>query len=80
MLYADFESTLKPVDKQYRVKLNKMKTQRKDKILYTDETNTHLVFRWCLQSAFAYKDVSDSLKSTVVKTAWKSLLTTLKMM
>ena len=62
MLYADFESMLKPVDEQYRFKVNKMKTERKDKIPYTEDINTHLVFGWCVQRNFAYKDISDSLK------------------
>lgn len=29
MPYADFESILKPVDKQYREKMNKIKTEEK---------------------------------------------------
>ena len=62
MLYADFESILKPVHEQYRVKVNKMKTERKEKIPYTEEGNTHLMFGWWLLSTFAHKDVSDSLK------------------
>ena len=32
MLYADFESILKPVDEQYREKMNQMKAERKGKI------------------------------------------------
>ena len=35
MLYADFESILKPVDKRYRDKMNKMKAKRKGKASYT---------------------------------------------
>ena len=66
MLYPDFETILMPVYEQFSVKVNKMKTGRKDEIPYTDETNTPLVFGWCLQSTFAYKDVSDSLKRTEI--------------
>ena len=53
---------LKPFDEQYRVKVNKMKIERKEKIPYTENINTHLVFGWCVQRTFAYKDASDSLK------------------
>ena len=42
MLYADFESILKPLDTQYREKVNKRKTERKGKILYTEKINTHV--------------------------------------
>ena len=31
MLYADFESILKPVDERYRDKMNTMKAERKGK-------------------------------------------------
>ena len=33
-LCTDFEEILKPVDEKYREKMNKMKTERKDKISY----------------------------------------------
>ena len=32
ILYADFESILKPVDEQYRDKINIMKNERKGKV------------------------------------------------
>ena len=35
MLYADFESILKPVDKRYRDRMNTMKAERKVKAPYT---------------------------------------------
>ena len=35
MLYADFESILKPVSEQYRDKINTMKAGRKGKASYT---------------------------------------------
>ena len=34
MLYAGFESILKPVDERYREKINKMKAERKGKTPY----------------------------------------------
>ena len=40
MLCADFESILKPVDEQYREKMNKIKTERKSKALYPEKIDT----------------------------------------
>ena len=57
VLYADFESILKPVDEQYREKMNRMKTQRKGKTPYTEKINTHVLSGWCVHSTFAYGDV-----------------------
>ena len=37
MLYADFESILKPVDERYRDKMNRMRTERKGKAQYTEK-------------------------------------------
>ena len=37
MLYADFESILKPVDERYREKMNRMKAGRKGKVPYTEK-------------------------------------------
>ena len=62
MLYADFESILKPVDDWHRDKMNTMKTERKGKPPYTEKINTHVPSEWCVHSTFAYKDVPDSLK------------------
>ena len=62
MLYADFESILKPVDERYRDRMNTMKTERKGKASYTEKTNTHIQSGWCVHSTFAYEDVSDPLK------------------
>ena len=42
MLYADFESILKPVDEKYREKMNQMKIERKDKKPYTEKINTYV--------------------------------------
>ena len=36
MLYADFESILKPVHERYRDRMNTMKTERKGKASYTE--------------------------------------------
>ena len=62
MLYADFESILKPVDERYRDRMNTMKTERKDKALYAEKINTHVPSGWCVHSTFAYEDVPDPLK------------------
>ena len=62
MLYADFESILKPVDERYRDKMNKRKAERKGKAPYTEKINTHVPSGWCVHSTFAYGDVPDSLK------------------
>ena len=62
MLYADFESILKPADEQYKNNMNTMKTERKGKASYTKKINTHVPSGWCLHSTFAYGDVSDPLK------------------
>ena len=42
ILYADFESILKPVDERYKEKMNRMKARRKDKASYTEKINTHV--------------------------------------
>ena len=39
LLYADFESTLKPVDEQYRKTMHQMKSERKCKTPYTEKIN-----------------------------------------
>ena len=62
MLYADFESILKPVDERYKEKMNIMKTERKGKAPYTEKINTHVPSEWCLHSTFAYGDASYPLK------------------
>ena len=62
MLYADFESILKPVDERYKDRMNPMKTERKDKASYTEKINTHVPSGWCVHSTFAYGDVPDPLK------------------
>ena len=50
MLYADFESILKPVDERYREKMNTMKTDRKSKTPYTEKINTRVPSGWCVHS------------------------------
>ena len=62
MLYADFESILKPVDERCRDKMNTMKTEEKGKASYTEKINTHVPSGWCVHSTFAYGDVPDPLK------------------
>ena len=62
MLYAYFESILKPVSEQYRDTMNRMKAGRKGKASYTEKINTHVPSGWCVHSTFAYGDVSDPLK------------------
>ena len=62
VLYADFESILKPVDEKYTEKMNKMKTDRKGKTPYTEKINTHVPSGWCVHITFAYGDVPDPLK------------------
>ena len=37
MLYADFESILKPADEQHKKRINKMKTERKNKTPYREK-------------------------------------------
>ena len=62
MLYADFESILKPVGERYREKMNTMKAEIKGKAPYTEKINTHIPSGWCAHSAFYYGDVPDPLK------------------
>ena len=62
MLYADFESILKPDDEQYRDRINTIKTEKKGKVSYTEKINTHVPSGWCVHSTFAYGDVPDPLK------------------
>ena len=42
MLYADFESILKPVNDRYRDRMNTMKAERKGKAPYTEKINTYV--------------------------------------
>ena len=62
MLYADFQSILKPVDEWCRDKKNRVKTERKGKASHTEKTKTHIPSGWCVHSTFVYGDVSDPLK------------------
>ena len=62
MMYADFESILKPVDEWYKEKMNTMKAERKGKAPYTEKINIHIPSGWCVHSTFAYEDVPDPLK------------------
>ena len=39
-----------------------MKAEGKDKIPYTEKTNTHVPPEWCIYSTSAYGDVLDPLK------------------
>ena len=54
MLYADFESILKPVDDRHKVKGKKS---------YTEKINLHVPSQWCVLSTFAYGDVPDRLRA-----------------
>ena len=62
MLYADFESILKPVDERYKEKMNRMKAGRNGKASYTEKKNRHVPSGWCVHSTFAYGDVPNPLK------------------
>ena len=62
MLFADFESILKPVDERYRDKMSTMMTERKGKAPYTEKINTHVPSGWCVHSTFASSDASHHLK------------------
>ena len=63
MLYAAFEIILKPVDEQYRDKINRMKAERKGKVPYMQKISTHVPSGWCVYSSFAYVDAPDPLKT-----------------
>ena len=67
MLYANFQSILKPVDKRCRDRMNTMKTERKGKAPYTEKINTHVPSGWCVHSTFAHGDVPDPLRMYRVK-------------
>ena len=54
MLYADFESILKPVDERYRDRMNTMKTERNGKAPNTEMINAHVASGWCVHNTFAY--------------------------
>ena len=74
MLYADFESILKPMDNdynelrdKYKEKIGKLNAKRKAKgqkvkESYTDKINTHVPSGWCVHSKFACGDVPDPTK------------------
>ena len=62
MLYADFESILKPFDERYKDKMNTMKAGRKGKAPYTEKINTNVPSGWCVHGTFAYGDDSNRLK------------------
>ena len=62
MLYADFESILKPVDEWYRGNINRMKAGRGGKASSTEKINTHVPSGWCVHITFAYGDIPDPLK------------------
>ena len=42
MLYANFESILKPVNERYRDRMNTMKTEKKGKAPYKEKINTNV--------------------------------------
>jgi len=55
ILYADFESILKPVEKETRGR----KHQKEQS--YTEKINTYVPSGWCVLSKFAYGDVPDPI-------------------
>ena len=59
MLYADFESILKPVYERYRDKMNTMRAKGKRQGIICRK-DKHI--GWCVHSTFACGDVPDSLK------------------
>ena len=48
MLYADFQSILKPVDEVYKDKMNIMKAEKKGKAPCTEKINADVPSRWCV--------------------------------
>ena len=62
MMYADFESILRPVDEVYKDKMNIMKAEKKGKTPYTEKINKYVPSGWYVHSIFAYGDVPDPLK------------------
>ena len=62
MMYADFESILKPMDERYKEKMNQLKRERVGKS-YTERINEHIPSGWCVYSKFAYGNVPDPLKT-----------------
>ena len=61
MLYADFESILKPVEERYKDEMSRMKAERGGEASYTEKLNTHVPSGWCVYSKFAYGDVPDPM-------------------
>ena len=53
MLYADFESILKPLDDQCRWNMNQLNTERKCKTPYREKFSTHIPSGWSLHGTFA---------------------------
>ena len=62
MLYADFESILKPMNERHKAKMSCMKAERKGKTSFMDKVNTDMPSGWCVYSKFAYGDIPDPLK------------------
>ena len=71
MLYADFESILKPVDEWYRDKMNRMKAGRKGKFSYTEKINRHVPSGWCYAVPLPMEMSLTPSKCTEVRTVWK---------
>ena len=61
IMYADFESILKPMEERYKDKMNQLKSRRQGES-YTERINQHVPSGWCVYSKFAYGDVPDPLK------------------
>ena len=62
ILYADFESIVKPVDDRYKEKMNRIKAGIKGKAPYTEKISEQVPSGWCVHSTFAYGNVLDPLK------------------
>ena len=78
MLYADFESIVKPVDELYRKKMNRMKAGRKGKASYTEKISKHVPSGWFVHSTFAYGDVPDPTKIYLGKDCEKKFVEYIK--
>ena len=47
MLYADFESSLKPVNDKFKEKMKQIKAEKKGEAPHAEEINMHVSSRYC---------------------------------
>ena len=47
MLYADFESSLKPVNDKFEEKMKQIKAEKKGEAPHAEEINMHVSSRYC---------------------------------